>query len=256
MGYRRLFFDIETSYCIGWFWNPSYETSISYDQVITQAAIICICYKWEGSSKVNYLTWDKGDDKAMMAKFYDIINEADEVVAHNGDKFDIRWIRTRFLLAGYKGMPEIKSIDTLKISRSKFKFPSNRLDAIGKYLGFGGKYDTGGIDLWHDVIRKNSRVAMRKMVDYCKRDVELLEKVFLKLEGFSKPKTHIGAFMGGDKCDCQYCGSERTNFVKRRISAAGTVNVGMQCQECGKHFTTSLKAYENRGKKKKKKKKC
>lgn len=248
MAFKRLFFDIETSYCLGWFWKPSFNTTITYDQIIKDSAIICICYKWEGSSKVNHLTWDKGDDSKMIDKFYEIINEADEVVAHNGDNFDIKWIRTRFLLNGYKSMPEIKSIDTLKISRSKFKFPSNRLDAIGKYLGFGGKEDTGGIQLWHDIIQRNSKVAMGKMLTYCKRDVELLEKVFLKLEGFSKPKTHIGRFMAGDTCDCQYCGSDRTNFSRQKVSAAGIVSVAMQCKDCYKYFSVSLKAYQNRGK--------
>ena len=246
MGFKRIFFDIETSYCQGWFWNPSFKTSISYDQVITPSAIICICWKAEGSSKVNHLTWNKGDDKEMMDKFYSVIEDADEVVAHNGDNFDIKWIRTRFLLHGYKSMPDIKSIDTLKISRSKFRFKSNRLDNIGKELGFGGKKDTGGIELWHDIIQRNSKNAMARMVDYCKRDVELLEKVFLKLEGFSKPKTHIGRFIGGDSCDCQYCGSERTVFSRQRVSAAGMVSISMQCKECHKYFSASLKAYNSR----------
>lgn len=246
MGFKRIFFDIETSYCEGWFWNPAYNTNISYDQVLKQSAIICICYKVEGSPKIHHLTWDKGDDKEMMGRFYEIINDADEVVAHNGDRFDIKWIRTRFLMAGFSSMPEIKSIDTLKISRSKFKFPSNRLDAIGKYLGIGGKIETGGIELWHDVIQRNSKKAMSKMVEYCKRDVELLEKVFLKLEGYSKPKTHIGRFMAGDKCDCQYCGSERTVFSRQRVSAAGVVSIAMQCKECYKYFSVSLKAYNQR----------
>lgn len=247
MGFKRLYFDIETSYCLGWFWQPSHKTSISYDQVLQYSAIICICYKWQGSNKIHHLTWDKGNDKDMVHKFKEIIKDADEVVGHNGDRFDLKWFRTRCLFHGVKSLPEIKSIDTLKISRSKFKFPSNRLDAIGKYLGFGGKKDTGGIQLWHDVIQRNSRKAMKDMLMYCKRDVELLEKVFLKLEGYSKPKTHIGMQTGGDSCDCPYCASERTYLNKRNISAKGTVTVDMKCNDCKKYFHVSLRAYNLRG---------
>lgn len=245
MGFKRLFFDIETSYNQGWFWQPSYQTSITYDQIIKPSAIICICYKWQGSNKVHHLTWDKGCDKKMVKDFYKIIEEADEVVSHNGDKFDLKWIRTRFLLYGFVGMPEIKSIDTLKISRSKFKFPSNRLDAIGKFLGFGGKYDTGGIQLWHDIIQKNSRSAMSKMVEYCKRDVDLLEKVFLKLEGYAKPKTHVAVFAGGDKADCPYCAGTNIKIKDRAISSTGAVKVRMTCKDCEKYYTIPLKVFNS-----------
>lgn len=246
MGFKRLFFDIETSYCTGWFWKPQFKTTITYDQIIDNSAIICICYKWQGSDKVYSLKWDKGDDEEIINKFVEVLLDADEVIGHNSDKFDLKWIRTRCLLYGHKSLPEFKSIDTLKISRSKFNFPSNRLDAIGKYLGFGGKKETGGIQLWHDIIQKNSRRAMNEMVDYCKRDVELLEKVFLKLEGYSKPKTHIGVYSGGGKCDCPYCGSQETRFKERVISAAGLVKVSMRCKDCLKFFFVSLQAYNNR----------
>ena len=245
MPFKRLYFDIETSYCTGWFWRPSFKTSISYDQVLKESAIICICYKWQGSDKVYHLTWDKGCDKSMMDKFYSVIEQADEVVTHNGDNFDIKWIRTRFLLHGYKSMPDLKSIDTLKISRQKFRFDSNRLDAIGKILGFGGKKDTGGIQLWHDIIQKNSKKAMMDMVAYCKRDVELLEKVFLKLEGFAKPKTHLGVFSGGDKADCPYCAGTHLYLKDRTVGVSGNIKCRMQCNGCNKSYTIPLKVYND-----------
>jgi len=243
---RRLFFDIETSYYLGWFWRPSFKTQITYDQVIKDSAIICISYKWQGSDKVYSLKWDKGCDKALLKKLYKVIEEADEVVAHNGDNFDIKWIKTRFLTHGYKSIPMIKSIDTLKMAR-KFKFPSNRLDAIGKQLGFGGKLQTRGIDMWHDIILRNNRKAMNEMVSYCERDVVLLEKIYLKMEGFVPPKTHIGINSGSnDKCDCPYCGAERTTLQKRRITSTGNLLVQMKCQKCGKYFQVTLSAYNKR----------
>lgn len=142
-------------------------------------------------------------------------------------------------------MPELKSIDTLKISRQKFRFDSNRLDAIGKILGFGGKKDTGGIQLWHDIIQKNSKKAMMDMVAYCKRDVELLEKVFLKLEGFAKPKTHLGVFSGGDKADCPYCAGTHLYLKDRTVGVSGNIKCRMQCNGCNKSYTIPLKVYND-----------
>jgi len=244
-GFRRLFFDIETSYCEGWFWRPSFKTQIGYEQIIKEASMICICYKWQGSDKIYSMQWDKGEDKEMAKKFYDVLLEADEVVGHNGDRFDLKWLRTRFLIHGIKSIPVIKSVDTLKISRSQFNFPSNRLDAIGKYLGFGGKKEHKGIELWHDIIQRNNKRAMGEMIAYCKRDVELLEKVYLKLEGYAKSKTHIGVDYGNGKCSCPSCASENTRVSKYRTSAAGTKTVQLHCEDCGKYNSVSLTAYTN-----------
>lgn len=245
---KRLFFDIETSYCTGWFWRPSFKTSISYEQILNNSAIICICYKWQGSSKIHHLQWNRGDDTEMIKKFVKVLLEADEVIGHNSDKFDLKWVRTRCLVSGCKSLPDFKSIDTLKISRNKFNFPSNKLDAIGKYLGFGGKKDTGGIQLWHDIIQKNSVRAMDDMISYCKRDVDLLEKVYLKLEGYTKPKTHMGIFKGHNKCTCPSCGSKHSHARGNSITAVGVKGKRLQCQDCGHYYTVSNKVYEDRDK--------
>lgn len=243
---KRLFFDIETSYCQGWFWKPAYETQITYDQVLKDSAIICICYKWAGGKKTYSLQWDKGSDKAMMKKFYEIICAADEIIGHNGDKYDLRWVRTRFLKHGFKSVPKFKSIDTLKISRSMFLFKSNRLDNIGKELGFGGKKDTGGIELWHDIIQRNSKTAMNKMVSYCKRDVELLEKVYNNISGFTEPKTHAAVHSGNYKWDCPHCASSMVKSKGSITSSVGVVQYRMLCNGCKRYFRISNSVFVKR----------
>lgn len=77
MAINRLFFDIETSPCLGWFWRPGYQTNLNYGNVIEDAKIICICYKWNYSPKIYYLKWDKNQcDKEMMIKFIEIMHKA------------------------------------------------------------------------------------------------------------------------------------------------------------------------------------
>jgi DNA polymerase elongation subunit (family B) len=240
---KILFIDIETSYATGWFWRPGYNLNITYDQILTEPAIICVCYKYNDSGKVYSLSWDKGDDKELCKEFHRILNTADIVVGHNGDKFDIPWLKTRMLFHGISNMPEIQSIDTLKIARSKFKFNSNRLDYLGKFFGFGGKKDTGGIDLWHDIIQHNSNIALKKMISYCCRDVILLEKVYNKLQLYIKPKIHVGIFQGHSKCSCPKCGSERTKSDGNLVSAAGIRKKKMECLSCRKYFSISEKTY-------------
>lgn len=235
--FKRLFFDIETSPNLVFSWNVGHEVRIGHDNIVKERAIICICYKYEGSDKVYHLTWNKGDDKKMLQKFASIINNADEVIGHNSDNFDIKWVRTRCIYHGISMTHDIKSIDTLKASRSKFRFNSNKLDYLGKYLGVGEKMETGGFDLWKDIVLKNSKKALTKMVNYCKQDVVLLEKVFQKLNPYIPHKTNAAAMFDRTAIACPECLSEETVVNKHRISAAGVKSVTMQCKGCGKYFS-------------------
>ena len=58
---------------------------------------------------------------------------------------------------------------------------------MGEYLGVGNKIKTE-FDLWKDIILGNDKVAMTKMIDYCKEDVRLLERVYNKLRDYCPPK--------------------------------------------------------------------
>jgi len=242
--FKRLFIDIETSPNVVFSWNVGYKLNIGHDNIISERGIICVCYKYEGENKVHSLKWDNGNDKKLVLEIIKLMQEADEVIGHNGDNYDIKFLRGRALFHGVINMPDLVSIDTLKISRNKFRLNSNRLDYLGKYLGFGGKKDTGGFGLWKDIVLDNSKSAMNKMISYCKRDVVLLEKVYHKLIGFTKSKTHIGVFNGHSKKSCPHCGSTETKSNGSRISASGVKTYRMQCHKaCGKYFSISEKAY-------------
>jgi len=238
---KRLFFDIETSPNIGLFWEAGYKKNIDYSNIIKERAIICICYKWEDSKEVGYLTWDsKQCDKKMLEKFIAVANTADEMVGHNGDKFDLAWIRTRCLFHRIEMFPTYTTIDTLKVSRNKFRFNSNKLDYIAKYLGMGEKIKTE-FGLWKAIVLNKDKEAMAKMVKYCQQDVKLLEKVYKELSLHILPKTHYGVIFGGDRGSCPECGSEDLVRVGTRSSASGLKKVQLKCKTCNKMHTKTDK---------------
>lgn len=238
---RRLFFDIEVSFNLGMFWTSGFKISLGPENIIKERAIICICYKWEDEKEVGWLTWDaKQCDKRMLEKFVKIANSADELVGHNGDKFDLAWIRTRCLYHGIGMFPNYTTIDTLKIARSKFKFNSNKLNYIAKFLGIGQKIHTD-FDLWKRIVLNKDKVAMDKMVRYCKMDVILLEKVYKQLSTHIAPKTHYGVIFGQDRGNCPECGSNDLIRHLQRISASGLKKIVYQCKTCGKYNTRTDK---------------
>jgi uncharacterized protein YprB with RNaseH-like and TPR domain/predicted RNA-binding Zn-ribbon protein involved in translation (DUF1610 family) len=241
---KRLFFDIETSPNIGLFWTAGYKQNISHDNIIKERAIICICYKWADDEKIYSLTWDANqDDKKMLEQFVQIANEADELVGHNGDKYDLAWVKTRCLYHGIPMFPNYVTIDTLKQARSKFKFNSNKLDYIGKFLGLGEKIHTS-FNLWKDIVLNKDKQALEDMVTYCKGDVELLEKIYNKMSSYFPHKTHFGVLNGEEKYSCPECGSDDMAFSKRRLTALGNHRVQLQCKSCGKYHTISERVYE------------
>lgn len=227
---RRLFLDIETSPNIGIFWRPGYNLTLTPENILKERAIICAAWKWEGESKIHAMAWDsEQSDKALVKKLAAVLAEADEVVAHNGDRFDLRWIRGRALLYGISISPYISTIDTYKVADKYFELNSHKLDYLGKYLGLGGKRDTGGLDLWKRVVIKNDRDSLSDMVRYNKRDVQLLEQVYEKLRPYFPEKLHVS----GVARECPACGG-RMIVSKRRISAAGRKTVQLRCPDCGK----------------------
>ena len=243
---KRLFFDCETAPNVGLFWSAGYKQQISYDNIIKERAIICICYKWQGSDKVYGLQWDaKQDDKKMLQEFIKVANEADELVGHNGDKFDLAWIRTRCLFHGIEMFPRYITIDTLKQARSKFRFNSNKLDYIAKYLGVGKKIETT-YGLWKAIVLDKCKDSMNKMVEYCKGDVKILEEVFIKMSSHIDIKSHHGMLAGGKRHSCPECGGYEIAINNTRITASGIKKHQMKCNDCGKMHTianSQLKYY-------------
>jgi DNA-directed RNA polymerase subunit M/transcription elongation factor TFIIS len=234
----RCYFDIETSPNIVASFQIGYNVRLSHYNIIQERKIICICWKFEGEKKVHSLTWDKNqDDKTMLIQFAEATKRATEMVAHNGDRYDIKWINTRLL---FHELPPIEynTLDTLKKVRSTFYLNSNKLDYLGRYLNLGKKLDHTGLQLWLDVMEGKQR-ALNNMVKYCKQDVKLLESVFNRIKPYIKQNQHQGRANGYEKWTCPSCASHDVVKWQNRTTAAGTVKHRMKCKNCKHTYTIS-----------------
>lgn len=184
---KRLFYDIETSPNIGFFWQPGHKISIGYENIIQERAVICISWKWQGEDKVHSVKWNKGDDKKLLQDFIQEFNKAHVVVGHNVKGYDTKFLMGRAVYHGLEVDTNFKQEDTLLMARNIFRLNSNRLDYVAKYLGVGGKTDTS-YNLWKDIVLKNCSKSMNTMINYCENDVLILEKVYNKLINYTKKK--------------------------------------------------------------------
>jgi DNA polymerase elongation subunit (family B) len=230
---RRMYVDLETSPNVILAFQIGYKLSIGHHQIVKERGIISICWKWEGESEVHALTWDaKQCDKSMLEKFVKELDEADEVVGHYIDGFDMPWLKTRMMFHRIPNAGKYKTVDTKAWTRPLF-LNSNKLDYIAQFLGFGNKIKTD-FSLWKEICLNNCPKALAEMVRYNKQDVVLLEKVYHELAFYNAPKTHVAVLNGGEKWQCPHCASKDVHQNKRRVTAAGTVQYQMRCKSCGK----------------------
>ena len=136
--------------------------------------------------------------------------------------------------------PTYQTIDTLKVSRSKFKFNSNKLNYIADYLGIGQKIKTE-FGLWKSIVLENDKSAMEKMIKYCKKDVVLLQQVFEALRSHMDPKVHYGVIFNQDRGSCPECGSDELEIIRRRTTATGLKKIQYKCKTCYTHHTKTDK---------------
>jgi len=244
---RRLFYDIETSLCEGVFFRPGYNQTVSPSQILKHAKIICISWKWEGKDKVHNLDWGNEQcDKRLLEKFIVELEKADEIVAHNGDKFDIKWIRARAAYHNLEIKPSYRSIDTYKLSKKYFALPSYRLGEVAKYFSLEAKKDPGGLETWINIVIHKDKKALKTMLWYCDGDVVTLEQVYKKLRRYTEHNLHYGVKGGSEKFHCPECGL-LPNHNKRYISKAGTISHFMICvqKDCGQYFKINNKTYQD-----------
>ena len=245
-GYKRLFFDIETSYLLCRMWRVGKVNWVSHHQIVQDKKIICISYKWEGEDKIHTLVWDKRqNDKKLIKEFIKVLGQADEIIAHNGDRFDIKEIRTRAIKEGLLMFPRYRTLDTLKKSRKYFNFHSNKLDYLGEYLEVGRKQEHDGFQLWIDVVEGKNKDRLDEMVRYCEQDVILLEDVFSVLSPYIDHNTNFAMVSGGEKYHCPNCASKNTKLSHTDTTPMGYIKRNMKCLDCKKQFVISNKSYVN-----------
>ena len=240
---KRLFYDIETSYNIVKAWRIGYNINLNMDDIIQERAIITIAYKWEGEEDVTVLSWDKGCDKKLIQEFVKVMAESDELVGHNLDRFDTKFVMGRALKHGISVLPKYQSTDTLKLAKKHFMLNSNKLDYIAQYLGIGSKTKHRGMEMWDDIILRNDPKALEEMIEYNVQDVFLTEQVYHKLMEYSLPKVNHASKQTGDKHTCPQCGSDHAELHKTYISGTGTKTRLMNCLNCSTNFTINNTNY-------------
>lgn len=174
------------------------------------------------------------DDERVSLSLWQLVNEADMIITHNGKNFDHKMMNMRWMMNGFMPPSHFKVIDTYQIARSNFLFPSYKLDFIARELGIGSKVKHEGFGMWKKCLMGNVE-ALENMVKYNDGDVFILEDVYLIFRPWIKNHPNIGVYMESDIPVCSACGSgnlTREGEYRTNIS----VFKNFRCDDCGSPY--------------------
>lgn len=213
-----------------------FKQNISQDHILEEGGwIISIAWKWLGTDHTagDVLIPEDAllkDDSILVKVLRHTINKADVVIGHNIDNFDLPKIKARMIKHGLQPYKTIKTVDTLKIAR-RLGFPSNKLDSLASFLGIGRKVKHQGISLWKGCVQ-GEETALADMLEYNIQDVDLLEKVYLKLRAYDTMPPNLGKLYQ-DGVRCPACGSADVGVTANIIHTPVSAYQEVVCNCCG-----------------------
>lgn len=235
-GPKILIVDIETSPLRAFTWGL-WKQNVNLSQIISNWYMLGWACKYLGEDKIysGILKSEEAlyeNDERIVRELWEHLDNADIVIAHNGDKFDIPKINTRFLLHGLIPPSPYKQIDTLTVARQQFSFSSNRLDYLAEMFNIPKKLPTN-FELWSECMVGNPE-ALKYMNEYNIADIVLLEEVYLRIRPYIKSHPNLDLYKDSAEATCPICGSTHLEEVSDKYFFTQAVRYKVyRCDDCG-----------------------
>lgn len=201
-----------------------YKQRISHENVLKEWAMLSWAAKWlfddtVMSGVVSSVAAINRDDSEIIQEIWDLLNEADIIIAHNAAKFDVRKLNARFITNHLPPPLPYQVIDTLKVSQRHFAFSSHKLDFLTKMMGLSQKLETN-YGLWKRCVAGDSK-ALDEMVTYNRSDVVALEELYVNLRPWIKSHPNMGLYYDKFEACCPNCGSTNIDWLGLYTTPAG-----------------------------------
>jgi hypothetical protein len=231
---KILLVDIETAPKLALVWR-FFKQNISPKQVLAHGHIMSYAAKWLGEDEIYYQESRKEDDTTIVRSLLALLDEADIVIAHNGENFDFPQICARAIVHGMKPPSPYKIVDTYKAACRYFAFPSNSLEYLSTVLGCTPKESHKkfpGFELWLECLRNND-AAWEEMREYNIQDVITLEELYLKMRPWINNHPNMAVYETHNKVtQCPKCNSANLQWRGYAYTQVGKFH-RFQCQDCG-----------------------
>ena len=229
-------FDLESLPNIVYTWGL-FDQNISLDQIVENSCLCSWSAKLLNDNKQygDVLTSEEAlsrNDERIAKSMWDFMDDCKIIIAHNGRQFDVPMANTSFLKHGLQPTNKFQIIDTLSVARSTFKFTSNKLDFISKYLGYSGKLEHSGFKLWRDCCNGDED-ALDLMLKYNFEDCIQTENVYYRLRPFIQGHPSLSLYAESDGKTCPRCMSERLTENGEYTAPSAGIYKSVRCNNCG-----------------------
>jgi DNA polymerase elongation subunit (family B) len=232
---KVLILDIETAPISAYVWGI-WQQNVGTHQIQSDWFCLTWAAKWlfedkVYSGKLKPKEATNQNDKRIIEGIWALVNEADIVIAHNGQKFDMPRLNSRFILNGLKPPLPYQIIDTLLHIRRQFGFTSNKLDYVNKLLNLERKKETS-FELWERCMKGNAD-ALLEMETYNVQDVRILEETYLQIRPWIKPHPNMGLFiLDENEHRCASCGSNNLKAQGKLYNTSANTYELLRCENC------------------------
>lgn len=234
MSAKILVLDIETAPNVAYVWG-AWKQNIHASQWVSKSWIMSFAAKWLGEDEVHVeVCRNPEDEHKIIFELLLWLDEADFIVAHNGQKFDLPRIIGGAIKHGFTPPSPYRVLDTLLVARREFGFVSNTLDALCGEMGLSRKGQHKkfpGFLLWAECLAQNDE-AWQEMIDYNIVDIKVLEELYLRMRPYFRNHPNVVRDDDGE-IRCPKCGSNNIQFRGYYYSAAGLCYRRFVCLDCG-----------------------
>lgn len=233
---RILVLDIETAPHVAYVWGP-WKQNIPNPMMISRSWIMTFSAKWLGEEEIFVeVCRDPNKEADIIAALLALLDEADFVVAHNGQKFDLPRILGGAIKHGFTPPSPYRVLDTCLVARREFGFAHNTLDALCQEMGLPrkGKHSNyPGFSLWEACLRGEEE-AWEEMIEYNIDDVVVLENLYLRMRPYFRNHPNVVRLEEDDgEVRCPKCGSDNIQYRGYYYTAAGLCYRRFVCLDCG-----------------------
>jgi ssDNA-binding Zn-finger/Zn-ribbon topoisomerase 1 len=234
---RILLYDVETAPNLAYVWGKYDQNVLAYAE---EWYLLTFAWKWLDEKQINVIGLDdfpdvfKKDptnDFKLVEKLHSLYSEADVIIGHNSRSFDNKKSKARMLVHGFDPPRPYQEVDTCLVARKYFSFNSNSLKDLATTLGLTAKGDPGGIQTWLSCMAGNDEKAWKTMKRYNKRDVAVLEEVYLKMRPWIEGHPNL-ALIEESLEECPNCGESEMTRQGLRRSRTMTYQQ-WKCGACG-----------------------
>lgn len=230
-----LLLDIETAPIRAYTWGL-WKQNVGLNQIDRDWYLLSAAWKILGHKHVQIVgdmsteKYHQTQERDILSGLHRALDWADIVIGHNAKQFDLGKINAKFIEYGFSPPSPYRVVDTLVEAKKHFNLTSNKLDYLANLLGFGNKIKTD-FDLWKGCMQGDEK-SWEKMLKYNKKDVLLLEKVYLKMRPWMTNHPNVGVYHEDGDTHCPKCNS--TNIQWRGYAVTNLSRFKrFQCTDCG-----------------------